>query len=210
MVKENERYLPKAVRSMRDILRAMGAEQYDERVIQQLLEFMHRYVASVNDEAKRYAAHASRDRINVDDVRLAASTVVSTGFVTPPPREFLAELAAQRNQFQLPTIRDHVHGLRLPPEKYTLSNVNYQVDPTLAAPLPSAELQAPLPPILGVVGVGVPMPAIRVAMPGVMMPGAPLADAMDTEPAGSQSTAQLEDSLSRKRKAEEEPEEFDV
>ena len=47
------------------------------------------YVASVNTEAKRYAAHASRDRVNVDDIRLAASTIVSTEFVTPPPREVI-------------------------------------------------------------------------------------------------------------------------
>ena len=39
------------------VLKSMGVEETDDRVVQQLLEFMHRYVGEVLDDACAYAEH---------------------------------------------------------------------------------------------------------------------------------------------------------
>ncbi|CAI5495277.1 unnamed protein product [Closterium sp. Naga37s-1] len=109
----------------------MGVEDYEPRVVHQLLEFAYRYMTDVLGEARVYAEHAGHATLEVDDVRLAVQAKVSTSFSQPPPREMLMELARARNAVPIPPIAGS--GLfALPPEAECLLQPNVQI----AVPLP--------------------------------------------------------------------------
>ncbi|CAI6000770.1 unnamed protein product [Closterium sp. NIES-65] len=109
----------------------MGVEDYEPRVVHQLLEFAYRYMTDVLGEARVYAEHAGHAALEVDDVRLAVQAKVSTSFSQPPPREVLMELARARNAVPIPPIAGS--GLfALPPEAECLLQPNVQI----AVPLP--------------------------------------------------------------------------
>mmetsp|Transcript_28780 Transcript_28780/g.67952 ORF Transcript_28780/g.67952 Transcript_28780/m.67952 type:complete len:171 (-) Transcript_28780:29-541(-) len=110
---------------MQKLLQSMKVEQYDPRVVNMLMEFMHRYVSQVMREAVVYAEHAGRTEPEVDDVRLAIQSRVDTSFTQPPPRDFFVELAKTKNNVVLPKI-DFRPGIRLPPEQHCLINPNLQ------------------------------------------------------------------------------------
>ena len=63
--------------------------------------------------------------IAVDDVRLAVSSKVGHSFRGPPPKEFLLEVAAERNRRPLPAVREGVE-IRLPPERWCLNTPNWE------------------------------------------------------------------------------------
>eukprot|EP00124_Ichthyophonus_hoferi_P003428 Ihof_evm4s296 gene=Ihof_evmTU4s296 len=118
--------MPSQALVIRSILSSMGVDDYEPRVVNQLLEFAHRYVADVLEDAVVYSDHAGKQRIDVDDVRLAIQSRVDYSFTGPPPREFMMELAEKRNAVPLPPLKD-AFGVHLPPERYWLSTVNYHV-----------------------------------------------------------------------------------
>ncbi|KAI9101754.1 transcription initiation factor IID, 31kD subunit-domain-containing protein [Phlyctochytrium arcticum] len=118
--------LPRDAKLVSLILQAMGVEEYEPRVVPQILEFVHRYVLDVLGDAQTYADHASHNHINMDDIRLAIEGRASHSFTTPPGREFLDALAAKRNTVPLPIIPEKF-GVRLPPERHTLTGTNFQI-----------------------------------------------------------------------------------
>eukprot|EP00899_Mesostigma_viride_P017926 jgi/Mesvir1/26134/Mv06847-RA.1 len=120
--------LPRDARGIIAILKSMGVEECEPRVINQLLEFKHRYVAEVLQDAAVYADHAGRSEIEIGDVKLGIQGRVSFSFTQPPPREVLFELCQQRNSVPLPLISNRT-GLLLPPEQDTLTTPNYMVKP---------------------------------------------------------------------------------
>lgn len=110
------------------------------------------------EDALVYSEHGGKSRVDVDDVRLAIQARVNFSFTGPPPREvcylketparrlsclctsaaydsrqFMIDLAAKRNTASLPSIPQRM-GVRMPPERYCLSSVNFQVD-TVCVPL---------------------------------------------------------------------------
>jgi len=78
-------------------------------------------------DAQSYADHAHNNGsvISVDDVKLAVSSRVGHSFRGPPPKEFLLEVAAERNRRPLPAIREGVE-IRLPPERWCLNAPNWE------------------------------------------------------------------------------------
>lgn len=108
------------------MLSSQGIESYEEQVTLYLLDFAYRYTANVLQDAQVYAMHArgggsgGPTGINADDVRTAVASRVNHSFRGPPPKEFLLELAAERNRKPLPPVHQQF-GLRLPPEKYCLT-----------------------------------------------------------------------------------------
>lgn len=63
--------LPKDGHVMAAILRDMGVQDYEPRVIHQLLEFSYRYATDILEDAKTVSAHAKKKSIDMDDVKLA-------------------------------------------------------------------------------------------------------------------------------------------
>ncbi|KAJ3023479.1 Transcription initiation factor TFIID subunit 9B [Thoreauomyces humboldtii] len=127
--------LPRDAKLVSLMLQGMGVEDYEPRVVPQLLEFMHRYVLDVLGDAQTYAEHANHNNITTDDVRIAIEGRAAHSFTNPPRREFLEALAAKKNAAPLPLIPEK-YGVRLPPERHTLTGTNFQIAVKKAAPKP--------------------------------------------------------------------------
>jgi len=125
--------IPRDAKAIISILESMGVKEYEPRVVNMLMEFMHRYVSDILQDAQIYASHANKPAIDFDDIRLATQAKVNFGFTQPPPREVLLELAQSKNSITLPMISPEKQakygGVILPPEEYCLTASNYQVDP---------------------------------------------------------------------------------
>ncbi|XP_067633393.1 transcription initiation factor TFIID subunit 9 [Eurosta solidaginis] len=120
------KHVPKDAQVIMSILKELNIQDYEPRVINQLLEFTYRYVTCILDDAKVFANHARKKTIDLDDVKLATEVVLDKAFTCPPPRHVLAKLAEVRNAMPLPPIKPHC-GLRLPPDRYCLSACNYKL-----------------------------------------------------------------------------------
>ncbi|MEE6507605.1 hypothetical protein FKM82_027209 [Ascaphus truei] len=117
---------PKDAQVMAQILKDMGITEYEPRVINQMLEFTYRYVTTILEDAKIYSSHAKKNNIDADDVRLAIQCRTDQSFTSPPPRDFLLDIARQKNQTPLPLIKPY-SGPRLPPDRYCLTAQNYRL-----------------------------------------------------------------------------------
>ncbi|XP_075146207.1 TBP-associated factor 9 [Haematobia irritans] len=120
------KHVPKDAQVIMSILKDLGIQEYEPRVINQLLEFSYRYVTCILDDAKVFANHARKKTIDLDDVKLATEVVLDKAFTCPPPRHVISKLAEVRNSMPLPAIKPHC-GLRLPPDRYCLSACNYKL-----------------------------------------------------------------------------------
>ncbi|XP_028671262.1 transcription initiation factor TFIID subunit 9 [Erpetoichthys calabaricus] len=118
--------VPKDAQVMVQILKDMGITEYEPRVINQMLEFTYRYVTTILEDAKIYSSHAKKSNVDADDVRLAIQCRMDQSFTSPPPRDFLLEVARQKNQTPLPLIKPYC-GPRLPPDRYCLTAPNYRL-----------------------------------------------------------------------------------
>ncbi|XP_057301533.1 transcription initiation factor TFIID subunit 9B-like [Hydractinia symbiolongicarpus] len=116
---------PKDALVMAAILKEMGVTEFEPRVINQMAEFAYRYITDVVEDARVYSFHANRKNVNIDDIKLAVSQKLDHSFTSPPPREFLLDIARSKNSLPLPLIADR-SGIRLPPERYCLTSNNYK------------------------------------------------------------------------------------
>ncbi|XP_016123139.1 transcription initiation factor TFIID subunit 9-like [Sinocyclocheilus grahami] len=118
--------VPKDAQVMMQVLKGMGITEYEPRVINQMLEFTYRYVTTIIEDAKIYSTHAKKSNVDADDIRLAIQCRVDQSFTSPPPRDFLLDIARQKNQTPLPLIKPYT-GPRLPPDRYCLTAPNYRL-----------------------------------------------------------------------------------
>lgn len=89
------------------------------------------YTTDVFQDALLYSEHAGRTEVGLDDVRLAIQGRVNHSFTAPPPKEFLVELAEEKNKVPLPLIPEK-YGIRLPHERHCLTAVNFQLIPEVS------------------------------------------------------------------------------
>lgn len=87
MAGEGEEDVPRDAKIVKSLLKSMGVEDYEPRVVHQFLELWYRYVVEVLTDAQVYSEHASKSTIDCDDVKLAIQSKVSFSFSQPPPRE---------------------------------------------------------------------------------------------------------------------------
>lgn len=111
------------------LLKSINIVNYEPKVINQLMEFMHRYVSEVLIDADEYKNHSGRDHIDLEDVKLAVQSRVNHSFVQPPPRQAMVEMARNKNSKPLPNVPDSHGCVILPKEQDCLTSVNYQVEP---------------------------------------------------------------------------------
>uniref|UniRef100_H2Y5F9 Transcription initiation factor TFIID subunit 9 n=1 Tax=Ciona savignyi TaxID=51511 RepID=H2Y5F9_CIOSA len=104
----------------------MGVTEYEPKVVHQLLEFTYRYISDTLEDAKVYANHAGRNNISLEDTKLSILTQMEHSFTSPPPREFLVDIARQKNVVALPPLKNY-SAARLPPDRYCLLSVNYRL-----------------------------------------------------------------------------------
>lgn len=117
---------PRDAKTVEAILHAMGVDNYDPRVVTQLLELLYRYVSSALSDSRLYAEHAEKPAIELDDVKLAIRSHCNFSFTQPPPREVTMQIAAERNTIPLPPV-DLRAGVSLPVKEYQLTAPNYTV-----------------------------------------------------------------------------------
>ncbi|OCK82292.1 TFIID-31kDa-domain-containing protein [Lepidopterella palustris CBS 459.81] len=129
---------PRDARLLHLVLANMGVHSYSERVPLQLLDFAYRYTSSVLSDAISYgdaptAPISKKGGTGGDDggVSIAAlRTAVASraGFQFNPalPKEFLAEVAGERNRIALPRV-EREYGVRLPPERYCFTGVGWGI-----------------------------------------------------------------------------------
>eukprot|EP00240_Pyramimonas_obovata_P006686 CAMPEP_0118930126 /NCGR_PEP_ID=MMETSP1169-20130426/6920_1 /TAXON_ID=36882 /ORGANISM="Pyramimonas obovata, Strain CCMP722" /LENGTH=172 /DNA_ID=CAMNT_0006872439 /DNA_START=240 /DNA_END=755 /DNA_ORIENTATION=+ len=123
---ERKEHAPRDAKIIEEILKSMGVQSWEPRVVNQLMEFLYRYTSEVLQEAQVYSEYSGRQHVEVDDVKLAVRAVCSKSFTTPPSREVLRQLSQARNSIPLKPIEGRT-GLRLPPEEFTLTTPGWQV-----------------------------------------------------------------------------------
>ncbi|GLT69352.1 hypothetical protein SLA2020_415100 [Shorea laevis] len=96
---EGDEDLPRDAKIVKSLLKSMGVEDYEPRVIHQFLELWYRYVVDILTDSQVYSEHAGKPAIDCDDVKLAIQSKVNLSFSQPPPREVLLELARNRNKY---------------------------------------------------------------------------------------------------------------
>lgn len=119
----------------------MGVHAYTERVPLQLLDFAYRYTSSILSDAISYEPPASTahtkgksrgaDKDNADGegvslnaLRTAVGARAAGTFSGQLGKEFMAEVASERNRIALPRV-EREFGIRLPPERYCFTGVGW-------------------------------------------------------------------------------------
>lgn len=140
---------PRDARLIHLLLSSLGVKAYQDRVPLQLMDFAYRYTAGVLSDALALSAegygdgntaHTSGKRggaaaggasgsgddktISMNGLRLAVQSRAQYQFQGALPKEFLLEMAAEKNKIPLPR-PEREFGLRLPPERYCLSGVGW-------------------------------------------------------------------------------------
>eukprot|EP00890_Picochlorum_soloecismus_P000742 jgi/Picsp_1/1669/NSC_05143-R1_saga complex transcription initiation factor taf9 len=127
-MEHNMQPVPRDSRVVQDILESLNIEEYDGRIVDQLLNFMHGYTSEVLQDAQEIAGQGKSGDgvVGTNDVAIALRLKTHHSFVTAPPMEDLARLSAQVNKEEIPEIKVR-HGLRIPPESQCLLTPNYQL-----------------------------------------------------------------------------------
>lgn len=86
---EGEEDLPRDAKIVKSLLKSMGVEEHEPRVVHQFLELWYRYAVDVLTDAQVYSEHAGKATIDCDDIKLAIQSKVNFSFSQPPPREVL-------------------------------------------------------------------------------------------------------------------------
>lgn len=124
------------------MLANMGVHAYTERVPLQLLDFAYRYTSSILSDAQSYEppaptgpthskkrnqnAQEDGDGVSLNALRTAISARAAGQFQGQLPKEFMLELASERNRIALPRV-EREYGIRLPPERYCFTGTGWGI-----------------------------------------------------------------------------------
>ncbi|KAF7671057.1 transcription initiation factor tfiid subunit 9 [Alternaria burnsii] len=138
---------PRDARLIHLILANMGVHAYTERVPLQLLDFAYRYTSSILSDAisyepplpttsgsKKRAAGGgaaagegdSGEGVSLAALRTAVGARAAGTFQATLGKEFMSEVAQERNRIALPRV-EREFGIRLPPERYCFTGVGWGV-----------------------------------------------------------------------------------
>ena len=130
---------PRDAKVISAILRSLGIEECEPRVLIQLLEYSCKYSSDILNDAKLYSLYRNKDdqsktdqnkieqpRITIEDVKIALQTKIGRYFVPPPPRDYINEISNNINSRNL-TPADSDTVLSMPPSKIALFNLEYEI-----------------------------------------------------------------------------------
>jgi len=127
---------PRDARLIHLVLASMNVTAYQERVPLMLMDFAYRYTSGVLQDALLFSdaingtantgSQNPPSMISSDDLKMSIGSRINHQFNTALPKEFLLEIAQERNRVALPTVGPEF-GVRLPPEKYCLTGVNWDL-----------------------------------------------------------------------------------
>jgi transcription initiation factor TFIID subunit 9B len=124
----------------------MGVHAYTERVPLQLLDFAYRYTSGIISDAISYEPPAPTtssnnkkkgpagggnedgEGVGLNAIRTAVGARSAQQFMTRGglSKEFMAEVASERNRVALPRV-EREFGVRMPPERYCFTGVGWGV-----------------------------------------------------------------------------------
>lgn len=130
---------PRDARLLHLVLSHMGVNAYTERVPLQLLDFAYRYTSGILGDALAYeppvpnlptGGKKKRDEaeegVSLNALRTAVGSRAQVQFQSVLPKEYMAEMASERNKIALPRV-EREFGVRLPPERYCFTGVGWGV-----------------------------------------------------------------------------------
>lgn len=123
----NENLAPRDAKIVSVILRSLGIEECEPKVIVQLLEFAYKYSCDILEDASMYAQYCERGTITLKDMKLAMQTKVGKHFLPAPPRNFLQANAELVNSKPLSS-PDTENLLRVPTFSNGLYSPEYTVE----------------------------------------------------------------------------------
>lgn len=91
--------IPRDAAVMHAILKEMGVKLYEPRVVNQMLEYVYRYVTGVVEEARVYSTYAKKKTVDMDDIRLAIKMLTEKSVTSVPPREVLMKNYTNIDEF---------------------------------------------------------------------------------------------------------------
>ena len=142
VTKEQRETLPSTAAAVDDLLKQMGVEEYEPRVVYQILEFISLYTQGVIETAEEYALHSGSKEIQHQDVSLALGKakgptgtndplgvyepVIPTGFPSKPNAQLLKLVAEKLNAKAFPKIEKKL-GISLPVDDDCLTAQNFEL-----------------------------------------------------------------------------------
>lgn len=133
---------PQDARTMHLILAKLGVHSYTERVPLQIMDFAYRYTSGILSDALAYeppqpggtgtsgkkaaAQNADESSVSLNAVRTAIAARAANQFSPALPKEFMTEIATERNRIALPRV-EREFGIRLPPERYCFTGVGWDL-----------------------------------------------------------------------------------
>ena len=117
---------PKDIVTIRKFFDSIGIEEYEKNTLNFLSEFLNTYVTDLLNDAKKNMLYANRNKINIEDVKLAVKSKQNTLYKNRPDVIALRDLATIVNDIPLPGIPDSTKVL-LPPIENNLLRNNFQI-----------------------------------------------------------------------------------
>ncbi|CAJ0945801.1 unnamed protein product, partial [Mesorhabditis belari] len=116
------------VNRAQNLLRELGVEEYDPRVVDMLLDIAYQTATEMLLTARAVSSNCGKSAIDATDVRIA-SGFLGYNKVDSPSREQTTQIAANTNTTPLPQIK-HSCGLKLPNDRFCLlqNNVQWRMD----------------------------------------------------------------------------------
>ncbi|XP_026819166.1 transcription initiation factor TFIID subunit 9-like [Rhopalosiphum maidis] len=118
--------MPKDTQIIMSIMNDLGIRDYEQQVLNHLLEFNYRYTTLILEEAKACSTFANKDEVDADDVKTAVQLVQDGVFLKSPPREELIKASNEINKKPLPAIKP-ASGLRIPQGSSNFLQTNYRL-----------------------------------------------------------------------------------
>lgn len=121
-----ENAVPRDAKIISLILRSLGIEECEPKVLIQFLEFAYKYSTDVLKDSLSYSEHCNRKNISLNDIKLALQTRVGKHFVTPPPRQYMNDIACMVNSKPLVEYESETL-MKIPDAKRALLGLEYDV-----------------------------------------------------------------------------------
>ncbi|CAH1726700.1 transcription initiation factor TFIID subunit 9-like [Aphis gossypii] len=120
------KHMPKDTQIIVSIMKDLGIVEYDQQVLNHLLEFNYRYTTLLLDDAKTFSNFAKKKNVDADDVKVAIQLAQDGIFCRPPPRDVLMTASREVNKIPLPPVRP-ASGLRIPHDRSNFLQTNYRL-----------------------------------------------------------------------------------
>ncbi|KAL4088545.1 hypothetical protein QTP88_023639 [Uroleucon formosanum] len=126
MASSQGKHMPKDTQIIVSIMKDLGIVEYDQQVLNHLLEFNYRYTTLLLDDAKTFSNFAKKKNVDADDVKIAIQLAQDGIFCRPPPRDVLMTASREVNKIPLPPVRP-ASGLRIPHDRSNFLQTNYRL-----------------------------------------------------------------------------------